>query len=573
VPKLKPASVDFEALFESGPGLYLILDPDLTIVAVSDAYLNATMTKRAEIVGRPVFDVFPDNPDDPTARGVATLRASMERVRSDLVSDTVAVQKFDIRRPESEGGGFEVRYWSPVNSPILGPDGRLAYIVNRVEDVTEFMKLKEQGLAQLQLTDELKLLTTQMEIELFDRSQELQRINRDLSAVNEAKSIFLGNMGHELRTPLTAILGFSELLRDATEGQYSAATAYKFLDQIHSSGKHLLGLINDILELSKIEAGQMQLRLQMVTVGDVLRQVVGAVEPLYAKKHITVVVEASGAGQILADEVKVKQMLLNLVSNAIKFTPDGGSVSVLGSRVDSQLQIVVSDTGMGIAEKDLERVFMEFQQMDSPASRQQRGTGLGLALTRRFAVLHGGGVRVESVLGTGSRFILDLPIEARSPDRAPSLPHDAAVDSSLPLVIVVEDDPAAAELLTRQIESAGFRTQVARLGADVVNLARAGRPVAITLDILLPDVDGWEVLGRLKRDDATSDIPVIVVSLVDDPLHGEELGALDYFVKPVDARQLLERLSSINPAHKSANSPVDLLAQLQTILGKVEVEV
>jgi signal transduction histidine kinase/FixJ family two-component response regulator len=571
VPSLKPAPVDFKALFESGPGLYLILDPNLIIVAVSDAYLHATMTKRAEIVGRAVFDVFPDNPDDPTATGVATLRTSMERVRSDLVSDTVAVQKFDIRRPDSDGGGFETRYWSPVNSPILGPDGKLAFIFNRVEDVTEFMSLKEQGAAQVQLTDELKQITTQMEIELFDRSHELQRMNGELTAANQAKSIFLGNMSHELRTPLTAILGFSELLRDATEGQFPAATAQKFLDQIHSSGKHLLGLINDILDLSKIEAGQMHLRLQMVSVEDALTQVVGAHAPLYAKKHLTVVVEASAAGQILADEVKLKQMLLNLVSNAIKFTPDGGSVSVTGSQVDHHLEIVVSDTGIGIAEKDLERVFKEFQQVDSPASRLQRGTGLGLALTRRFAVLHGGGVRVESILGSGSRFILDLPVEARSPDRAPRLPHDAAVDSSLPLVIVVEDDPAAAELLTRQIESAGFRTQVARLGADVVNMARAGRPVAITLDILLPDVDGWEVLARLKRDKATSDIPVIVVSLVDDRVHGEELGALDYFVKPVDARQLLERLSGINPAHKSANGAVDLLAQLQIIRDRMAV--
>src|ERR1700716_2838654 len=166
-----PSEPDFKALFESGPGLYLILDGDLTIVAVSDAYLNATMTKRLEILGRNVFDVFPDNPEDPETTGVATLRASMERVKRDLVADTVAVQKYDIRRPESEGGGFEVRYWSPVNSPILGPDGKLAYIFNRVEDVTEFMKLKEQAAAQRRLSDDLKQHTTQIEIELFDRSQ------------------------------------------------------------------------------------------------------------------------------------------------------------------------------------------------------------------------------------------------------------------------------------------------------------------------------------------------------------------------------------------------------------------
>src|SRR3982074_2642236 len=192
-----PASAsepDFKALFESGPGLYLILDPDLTIVAVSDAYLNATMTKRLEILGRNVFDVFPDNPEDPETTGVATLRASMERVKRDLVADTVAVQKYDIRRPEAEGGGFEVRYWSPVNSPVLGPDGKLLYIFNRVEDITDFMKLKEKGSMRQQHTDDLQQRATKMEIELFARSQELQRINGELLAANKTKSIFLGNM-------------------------------------------------------------------------------------------------------------------------------------------------------------------------------------------------------------------------------------------------------------------------------------------------------------------------------------------------------------------------------------------
>src|SRR3979490_2633818 len=150
-----PSEPDFRALFESGPGLYLILDPDLTIVAVSDAYLNATMTKRLEILGRHVFDVFPDNPDDPETTGVAPLRASMDRVKSDLVADTVAVQKYDIRRPESEGGGFEVRYWSPLNSPVLAPNRNLAHIIHRVEDVTEFVRLKEQGVVQQQLSDDL----------------------------------------------------------------------------------------------------------------------------------------------------------------------------------------------------------------------------------------------------------------------------------------------------------------------------------------------------------------------------------------------------------------------------------
>jgi CheY-like chemotaxis protein/anti-sigma regulatory factor (Ser/Thr protein kinase) len=355
-------------------------------------------------------------------------------------------------------------------------------------------------------------------------------------------------MSHELRTPLNAILGFSELLIDATNGQFPEATRKRFLEQIHSSGKHLLGLINDILDLSKIEAGQMELRLQMVSVAGVVGEVASTVDPLAAQKQIHVEFDAASAGQILADESKLKQMILNLVSNAIKFTPEGGTVTIKAARVHDRLEIVVSDNGIGIAAQDIELLFKEFQQVDSGVNRKQQGTGLGLALTRSFAILHGGDVRVHSELGKGSQFTIDLPIEGRSSFHVPSGPNDgtdnAAGELSRPLVIVVEDDPGAAELLSRQIGRAGFRTEIARSGAEALTMAKERKPAAITLDILLPDVDGWEVLTRLKRDEATSDIPVIVVSVVDNPDLGTALGALDYFVKPVDAKDLLNRLSN-----------------------------
>ena len=380
--------------------------------------------------------------------------------------------------------------------------------------------------------------------------EKLKKANADLLDANRHKSVFLANMSHELRTPLTAILGFSELLIDSTNGRFPDATKKGFLEQIHASGKHLLGLINDILDLSKIEAGQMVLRLQMVSVADVVGQVAATIEPLAAKKQIHLEFGASSAGQILADEGKVRQMILNLVSNAIKFTNEGGTVSIKAARVADRLEIVVSDNGMGIAEQDLERMFKEFQQVDSGANRTQQGTGLGLALTRSFAILHGGEVRVESELGKGSRFTIDLPLEASSPAPAQRPTNGsvgkAAADLSRPLVIIVEDDPAAAELLTRQIEHAGFRTEIARTGLEAVAMAKEHKPAAITLDIELPDVDGWEVLTRLKRDQVTSDIPVIVVSVIDNPELATALGALDYFVKPVEARDLIHRLSSFN---------------------------
>ena len=384
---------------------------------------------------------------------------------------------------------------------------------------------------------------------------ELKEANLELVEANRHKSTFMANMSHELRTPLNAILGFSELLMDSSREQFPDATNAKFLGHIHSSGKHLLGLINDILDLSKIEAGQMELRLQTVSVADVVDQVAGTVEPLAAQKQIRIEFDAKRAGQVIADEGKLKQMILNLVSNAIKFTAEGGTVTINAARVVDRLEIAVSDNGIGIAEKDLERMFKEFQQVDSGVSRRQQGTGLGLALTRSFAILHGGDVRVESTLGKGSRFTIDIPAEASPPTPAPAGVDVSAGaangDASRPLVIVVEDDPVAAELLVRQIGRAGFRTKVARTGSEAVRMAKEHQPAAITLDIMLPDIDGWEVLTRLKSDEATSEIPVVVVSAVDNPALGTAMGAIDYFVKPVEAKQLVDRLSNFNFKHKA----------------------
>ena len=252
--------------------------------------------------------------------------------------------------------------------------------------------------------------------------EKLKEANAELVDANRHKTVFLANMSHELRTPLNSILGFSELLIDSTNGQFPDTTRTTFLEQIHSSGKHLLGLINDILDLSKIEAGQMELRLLTVAVAEVIRQVVSTVEPLAAKKQIRLESEAASA-EVRADEAKLRQMVLNLASNAIKFTSEGGTVRITAARVGDRLEIVVSDDGIGIAEQDIQRVFKEFQQVDTGIDRMQQGTGLGLSLTRSFAILHGGDVRVESELGKGSRFTIDLPVEARDPDHMHPAPN------------------------------------------------------------------------------------------------------------------------------------------------------
>jgi signal transduction histidine kinase/DNA-binding response OmpR family regulator len=394
-------------------------------------------------------------------------------------------------------------------------------------------------------------------LDRLDLIAKLEDSNSKLLDANRHKSVFLASMSHELRTPLNAILGFSELLIDAGDAQYPPATSKRFLEQIHASGKHLLGLINDILDLSKIEAGQMELRLQKVEVAEVVNEVASTVEPLAAQKTIHLQIARANAGEITADAGKVKQMLLNLVSNAVKFTPEGGTVTIETRRLDDSVELSVTDTGIGIGSQDQERVFHEFQQVDSGVGRAQPGTGLGLTLTRRFARLHGGDVRVVSEPGKGSVFTIVLPITARAEGMAVSGadPFTQPSDASRPLVLVVEDDPAAAELLSRQLEQAGFSTDVARSGNDAIAKAMARKPAAITLDILLPDLDGWEVLTRLKREAATSNIPVVVVSVVDNPELGIALGALDYFVKPVPAKELIARLSRVKFGRKAGEKP------------------
>jgi CheY-like chemotaxis protein/two-component sensor histidine kinase len=351
------------------------------------------------------------------------------------------------------------------------------------------------------------------------------------------------------------------LLRDDTTGQFDNETRARFLDQIQGSGKHLLQLINDILDLSKVEAGQMELHLEPVELGMLIDEVRATVEPLARSKAITLTAEQRVEIGLIADAAKVRQMLLNLVSNAIKFTPNGGRIDIKTRQAESWVEMAITDTGIGIAKDDLGRLFKEFQQLETHQGQAHEGTGLGLALTKRFAELHGGSVSVESAVGEGSTFTLRLPLQATGLGAtglvAPS--QIATADLRRPLVLVVDDNPQAAEILARHLEAGGFRIELARTGSEALAMARDLKPVAITLDILLPEVDGWEVLNRLKADETTRDIPVVVVSVIDNPALGRALGALDYFVKPVDGKALLSRLSQYSFTSRPANEPVRVL--------------
>lgn len=357
----------------------------------------------------------------------------------------------------------------------------------------------------------------------------------ELTRANQAKSDFLANMSHELRTPLNAIIGFSDLMRmEEPEGDRRRVPA-DWVDHVHGSGRHLLGLINDILDLSKVEAGRMELRLAPVRADTAIEELLTALAPLFTEKQLTVRTDLAPV-TVLADRVRLRQIVENLLSNAVKFTPSGGTVSITVAAGGDEGLITVTDTGVGIAAEDIERIFEEFQQVGDP-SRRHAGTGLGLALTRRLAEAHQGGVTCESELGKGSSFTVRLPA-------APVTQASATGAAGAPAVLLIEDDPQSAELMQTHLANAGYRVEVAGTGESGLAVAREHHPDAIVLDVGLPGIDGFEVLRRLKADARLSGVPVFFASVVDEIPAGLALGAHDYFVKPVDPAVLLSALAN-----------------------------
>ena len=374
-----------------------------------------------------------------------------------------------------------------------------------------------------------------------------QRARADAASL--AKSQFLSNMSHELRTPLNAIIGYSEMLEEEaqdTGGQEMLGD----LGKIRSAGKHLLSLINSVLDLSKIEAGKMELFLEIVSIPLLIKEVVDVVQPLMAQNGNQFTMELSpDVGHIRADQTKLRQSLFNLLSNAAKFT-EQGQVSLTVHREQSattnELVFIVKDTGVGLTVDQQARLFQAFTQADASTSRRFGGTGLGLALSRRFAQLMGGEIEVQSVLGQGSSFTLRLPAgqttlpASARPSSSPSLlPHTEGTQTPRDVVLVIDDDPIIADLLTRALEKYKFQVVAAHSGEEGIRLARKLSPLAITLDVMMPGMDGWTVLSKLKHDAELSHIPVIMLTIVDAENRGYLLGAAEYLHKPIDRNRLL----------------------------------
>ncbi len=538
---------DFRRLFETAPGLYLVLDPELRVVAASDLYLQATMTKRSEILGRALFEIFPDNPDDPQATGVRNLQASLDRVRAKLVTDTMAVQKYDIRRPAGEGGGFEERYWSPVNSPVLGKTRRLEYIIHRVEDVTEYVRLQRREIEQQEVTAELRERSMKMEAEVLARSAELRDLNRQLRAADRAKSEFLSRVSHELRTPLAAILGFSELLGLSNLGEKED----RFVALIVKASNHLSELLTEVTDISRIESGHLAMSLAPVAVVPLLSETVDLMRPLATTHRVGIELDSTTAANLYvsADRQRLRQVAINLLSNAIKYNRPQGKVAVrVESTADEHARLLVEDTGPGIPAVDIDKLFVPFERLDA-AHRGIEGTGLGLTISRSLIEGMGGSLRASSIVGQGSSFSIELPICEPSALEDGTEAALATTIRSYPTtsrVLYIEDMVTNVQLVEEVVKRRpSIHLRSASLGGTGLELAREYRPDLILLDLHLPDINGGEVLTRLRDDVTTRAIPVVVLT-ADATQHQLDAllkaGATQYLTKPLRIHRLLEVL-------------------------------
>lgn len=378
------------------------------------------------------------------------------------------------------------------------------------------------------------------------RTAELEEAKILADAANQTKSEFLANMSHELRTPLNAIIGYSEILsEDAKDSGHSEYLPD--LNKIRSSGKHLLGLINDILDLTKIEAGRMEMFLETFNVTDLIQDVAETVQPLLDKNTNSLTVNVPPTvGVIHADQVKVRQMLLNLLSNASKFTKEG----VVALSVDREVVINgedvfvfrVRDTGIGMSPEQLSRLFQPFMQAESSTTKRFGGTGLGLAITKHLAELMGGSVTVASELGRGTTFTVRLPNSPLSSNDAPNSTGvvSGSSDANAATVLVIDDEPSARDMITRMLVKDGYRVVTAANGAEGLRIAAEVAPDVITLDIMMPGMDGWAVLSKLKADPVLAAIPVVVATIIDDRNLSVSLGAAGYITKPIDREHLSE---------------------------------
>ena len=551
---------DFRALFEGSPGSYLVLLPDLTIVAVSDAYARATMTRREDIVGRNLFDVFPDNPDDPAATGVSNLRASLERARTQRAPDTMAVQKYDIRRPESEGGGFEERYWSPVNTPVLGAGGEVDYIIHRVEDVTEFVRANRT----------LRHRAEQMEVEMFVRAQELQKVNDQLRRANEqlaasqkalqhaqkmeAVGQLTGGVAHDFNNLLTVIVGSLDLIARHPDTPPRIEGLAQSAIRAAARGERLTQQLLMFARRQVLRPRTVNLNRLLLDFEPLARRALGEAIRLELKLD-------PGLDPARIDPAQFEAAILNIVVNARDAIPPDrpGRLTIEtrnavreAARAGSEAKpgpyavVSITDNGVGIAPELVDRVFEPF----FTTKEVGKGSGLGLSQVYGFATGSGGDVIVRSELGSGSTIEIWLP---RSDERSA---FDRNGRTAVPLrqatmgevVLVVEDDVDVLDIAVASLAELGYRTLIAHDAAEALALLRSDERIDILFsDVVMPGgMNGVQLAIEARR--LRSELRVLLTSGYTTAAGGEGTdgaGDLPLLRKPYRREDLARRLSLI----------------------------
>ena len=444
-------------------------------------------------------------------------------------------KNYSVRAPRAKGG--ELTILVDAFNEMLGQIQKNEKALREARDSLE-LRVKER-------TTELE--NAKKEVETFSFS--ILRAKDELERASKFKDQFLSTMSHELRTPLNAVLGFSELLTDERYGPLNEKQQ-RYVKHIHTGGKHLLSLINDILDLSKIEAGRLELTIENVLVTHSFAEVLDTMRPLADKKSQTLLQESTSDLRVRADATRFKQVLMNLIGNAIKFTPERGDIKLVARRLDGEVRVEVRDSGPGIPAEEQQRIFEAFYRIGETHQKTE-GTGLGLAITQRLVQLHGGKLGIESQPGLGSCFYFTLPVAgAIKTDEVPRIPEEIPAHGS-GRILVIEDDHAAALLLQSYLTSAGYDVVLCEQPERALEMAAELQPSAVTLDLIMKPIDGWQLLSAFKSDQRTAEIAVILVTVIDQRATGTSLGADEYIVKPVKKATLLAAVERCLNQHRT----------------------
>jgi diguanylate cyclase (GGDEF)-like protein/PAS domain S-box-containing protein len=543
-------------LLETSNDVILITDTSGLISIVNDRATEILGYPRENLKGRAVNTVISNG--------------FWDSIQKTLTEKTV-VKDQECTAVDAGGREFDMRLNAVVLKENDGTVSGTLFVLRSMKEKRELKRMLEDK------THALEELNDNLEKKVTERTEELKKINMELERANQLKGRFIANMSHELRTPLNSIIGFSDILLEKTFGEINK-TQERYVRNIYSSGNHLLELINNILDIAKIEAGRYEMTYETFSIEEAVGDVMNIMKSLSDKKAIEIKVSRDeNINYVTADRVKLKQILYNLLSNAIKFTPEGGMVGIeVYKEVNSEgrypwalpglefVKFSVWDTGIGISAEDSERIFEEFEQVNASFSRKHCGAGLGLALTKKLVELHGGNIAVESIPGEGSTFSFLIPVT--SPVESKKIETPADIDLTFPwmkedapLILVVEDDLPSAEILTLHLTQSGYKVAHAFDGEEAVKKAHSLKPFAITLDVMLPQKDGWEVLQELKSDEETATIPVIIHSVVNNKELAFALGATDYLMKPLDKRALIAKLEEITVSKGKKVLPLSIL--------------